>query len=81
MEKRNRITAILLLVITIAALSLLISRYWNIAAKLPDISPGKGVIYEGVNPPKEMMHNSKYTVVKIPENGQWVYFISLKPAK
>ena len=81
MEKRNRITAILLLVATIVTLSLLVIEYHDAVIHFPNISPGKGIVYEGVNPPREMLNDPNYIVTTICENGQLVYFISFKKTK
>jgi len=56
----------------------MLSGHWGPITKVPDISPGKGVIYEGSNPPKEMLTNPKYVWGRIKEGDTWVYFISEK---
>ena len=62
MEKRNRITAILLLVATVITLSLLVIEYHDTVIHFSNISPGKGIVYEGINPSREILNDPVYIV-------------------
>ncbi|HPR91510.1 MAG TPA: hypothetical protein PK547_02125 [Candidatus Paceibacterota bacterium] len=71
----DRLQAVILLIVLLILLLLMFGGHWGNFEKLPDISPGKDIVYEGINPPQEMLNNPNYIVGIIEEGGQKVYFI------
>jgi len=71
-HRNSLIQPMVLLVLLVVLLILMFSGHWGPVTRVPDISPGEGVIYEGTNPPKEMLTDPRYVWGRIKIDDVWV---------
>lgn len=79
-DYKNRLVSFILLVLIVVGLALMFGGYWGTFPTVKNNNEYVSV-YEGTNPPKEMLVDSHYVWgrYQIERNGQWHYFIVRKP--